>query len=364
MVRGDQSDRFERVSSIVRAEPADNLADFLETICQPQIALVTLTITEAGYRVTQGEALQESVLGRLTLGLQRRQIAGLEPLALVSCDNMPDNASALKAALVNLGADLGGPYLGYLSTCSFVGTSVDRITPATAEADILEVKRQTGFSDGCPVVTEEFSDWVLEGEFPQGRPDWESAGAKFVSDIAPFESRKLWLLNGAHSLMASYGKLLGYEFVHEAVRDEQVLASVNELWDDACGQLPQDLDLDGYRSALLERFRNPRIAYSLSQIAKEGLTKTQVRIAAVASLAADATGAQFAIASYIAAVRLGLSGEDSRQVELNAAIESNLSLLTLISDELAAQESVVDTIDQLVNDLLQTQSSVILSTQR
>jgi len=67
------------------------------------------------------------------------------------------------------------------------------------------VAKETRWLDGAPVVTEPFASWVISGDFPAGRPQWEQAGALFVDDIEPYERRKLWLLNGAHSILAYLG---------------------------------------------------------------------------------------------------------------------------------------------------------------
>jgi fructuronate reductase len=149
------------------------------------------------------------------------------------------------------------------------------------------------------VGTVPFSDWVLEGEFPLGRPEWQNAGAKFVDHIEPFENRKLWLLNGAHSLLAYAGSLRGHETVAEAIADPTCFAWVKDFWAEAVNHLPaKDLDLATYQSALLSRFSNGKIAHRLAQIAIDGSTKLRVRVAptAKAELAAGRTASACAVA--------------------------------------------------------------------
>jgi fructuronate reductase len=165
---------------------------------------------------------------------------------------------------------------------SCVSTSVDRITPKTSLADAITAELLTGWQDHAPVVTEPFKDWVLSGNFPAGRPAWETAGAQFVSDIEPFERRKLWLLNGAHSLLAYVGLCRGHETVADAMADRLCLDLVNEYWDEAARHLPTDeLDVVSYRAALVDRFENPRIEYRLRQIGTDGLAKLRARIVPV-----------------------------------------------------------------------------------
>jgi fructuronate reductase len=142
-------------------------------------------------------------------------------------------------------------------------------------------------------VAEPFSDWTLQGRFPAGRPAWESAGARFVDDLEPFERRKLWLLNGAHTLLAAAAPMRGHSFVDEAFADPVLREWVEEFWDAASRHLPADLDLADYRSALARRFTNSAIRHSLEQIDQGVETKLRVRVVPVllAELAAGADGA-------------------------------------------------------------------------
>jgi fructuronate reductase len=185
---------------------------------------------------------------------------------------------------------------------SFVSTSVDRITPRTTAADLDAVASACGYRDESPVVTEPFRDWVLSGAFPAGRPRWEDAGATFVDDIEPFENRKLWLLNGAHSLLAYAGQMRGHATVAQALADPGCREAVEAFWDEAEAHLSgADLRIGDYRAALRQRFGNARIAHNLAQIAMDGSTKLRLRAVPVlrAERAAGRTGA--AAARMIAA---------------------------------------------------------------
>lgn len=347
VTRYAEGDKFETISSVVRAAAADDLEDLIETISKPEIALVTMTITEAGYQPDFSAELKDSALGRLSLALSERSKRGVAPLALVSCDNMPENGAVLKSVMTKLGATLGNEHLEYLNRISFVSTSIDRITPKTTSEDLLLVEKFRGKPDPAAVVTEPFADWVLQGEFPLGRPNWESAGAKFVEEIRPFENRKLWLLNGAHTLISCLGQIRGFKTVDEAMGDMEISMAVETWWRDACVVLPKEnLDLDSYLEALRERFANPRIGYQLTQIAQESLTKLRVRIAPVAE-ALDSSnqiseGAVVAISSYLALVLGGVRPTDSLDGLVQEALLSSdpkMALLELISVRLATSES-------------------------
>ena len=177
---------------------------------------------------------------------------------------------------------------------SFVSTSVDRITPHLTEAELDELRTASGWDDAAPVVTEPFSDWVLQGDFPAGRPQWESAGARFVDDVEPFERRKLWLLNGAHTILAASGPSRGHETVAAAFADPVCRALVTGFWDEATRHLTSaGLDIPGYLAQLRDRFANPRIAHRLTDIADQAPTKVRVRLLPVllAERAAGRSGA-------------------------------------------------------------------------
>src|SRR4029078_10831459 len=96
---------------------------------------------------------------------------------------------------------------------------VDRITPRTTDDDLAAVAALTGVDDPQTVPTEPYPEWVLAGQFPGGRPSWEAPGARVVDDVVPFEQRKLWLLNGSHSLMAYARSIRGQPSIDEAVAD-------------------------------------------------------------------------------------------------------------------------------------------------
>jgi fructuronate reductase len=227
---------------------------------------------------------------------------------------------------------------------SFVSTSVDRITPRREEGSTREVQDATGWIDEAPVVTEPFSDWVLSGDFPSGRPAWESAGARFVDDIAPWEQRKLLMLNGAHTLLAAAGRLHGWQTVAEAISDPACRAAVEALWDDDARYLT-GLDVTEYRQALLLRFRNPRIVHRLDQIAEGGLTKLRLRVTAVARHEREngrtAGGCAGVIGAWIAAVQSGVAPH----------VDGSLSvagLLDVVDSELAADAPFLATVEDAV----------------
>ena len=271
--RGPQTDSVSVIASLVEAHAGDS-SRFVELLASPDTAVVTLTITEGGYR-TDGK-VRPVALERLASGLDARRRADVGPIALVSCDNLPANGRVLQAALRQLAPDLAG---WFDEKVSFVSTSVDRITPHLTEAELDGLRAASGGNDAAPVVAEPFSDWVLDGAFLGGRPQWETAGARFVDDVEPFERRKLWLLNGAHTILAASGPGRGRETVAAAFADPYCRALVTGFWDEAARHLTNPgLDIPNYLEQLRRRFANPRIAHRLTDIADQAPAKVRVRL--------------------------------------------------------------------------------------
>jgi fructuronate reductase len=367
--RSSTADRHEIITSLVEAQDGANISRLVEKFACPDVALVTITVTEAGYRLradgapdTSDAALAQdlatlhmaassqaplgrvrlaTMLGRLLAGLEARRRESAPEIAIVPCDNLPANGSLMSRGTTQA-AEFVSPVLAEWITqnVSFVSTSVDRITPRTTAADAERLNAEQEWVDAAPVVTEPFRDWVLSGSFPTGRPAWEDAGARFVDDIDPWERRKLWLLNGAHTLLSFGGLLRGHETIAQAIGDPALSAMVDMLWDDAAAQLPDGLSVDSYRVALRERFLNSRIEHRLAQIAEDGTRKLSLRIVPVAEAQLSAgrlpSGAAFAIACWIA------HGPD-RPESLSAAIAS-------LSPHLAASEVFVSAVGGYLSD--------------
>jgi fructuronate reductase len=301
VTRAAAGDRFDVIGSVSRAHAADDHDAWLAALASPEVGAVTLTVTEAGYlRGPDGgldreldqiwtdvatlrrdpTALVVTAPARLVAGFTARRRADAGPLTLVPCDNLPNNGTVAARVVRDL-AEMVDPRLAawIQESVPTVTTMVDRITPRTTPADIAAVAEATGLQDVGPVVTEPFREWVLSGAFAAGRPRWEDAGATFTDDITPFEHRKLWLLNGGHSLLAYAGSIRGHDTVADAVADDTVRSWLDQWWSEASRHLsaPDD-DLAAYRAALLDRFANPRMRYLLKQIATDGSQKLPVRI--------------------------------------------------------------------------------------
>lgn len=249
--------------------------------------IVSFTITEKGYcRASDGAldfalADSRSAYSYLAEAFARRRDSGLAGLTLLSCDNLTANGAQLHRLMVQyLEATAPDVRAWFDEHCACPSTMIDRIVPATTETDRTEVAALLGVQDAAAVVTEPFTQWVIEDKFAGPRPAWEKHGAQITSNVSDFETSKLRMLNGAHSALAYLGLQQGHEFVHEAVADAELAALINRLMrNEAAPSLaPADgQDLSQYADALIERFKNPALNHKLIQIAMDGSQKIPQR---------------------------------------------------------------------------------------
>ena len=351
LVRGAEGDRPEVISSLSAVHSSAVLDDWCRVFALPDLAVVTSTVTEAGYRrapdgsldladpevaadvaALRADGVAASVTtapGKLTLGLLVRRDGGLGPVTLVPCDNVPDNGTMARRVVTDLAAAVDPALAAWIADrIGFVTTMVDRITPRTTDDDRTDLLARAGVDDPACVVTEPHSEWVLSGRFVAGRPAWEAAGARFVDDLGPWEQRKLWLLNGSHSLMAYAAPLRGATTVAEAVGDPVVRGWVEQWWDDAARHLPLPAaEIAAYRAALVARYRNPRIRHLLAQIAADGSQKIPIRILptlrAALAQGSIARGATRAVAAWILHLRgEGAAVTDASAQDLRASVSA------------------------------------------
>nr|WP_244557510.1 mannitol dehydrogenase family protein [Devosia lucknowensis] len=286
------------IGSILKVVDANTeREDLLALMADPAIRIVSLTVTEKGYcyEPATGELDQrhadivhdlanptapKSAPGILVEALARRKAAGVAPFTVMSCDNLPSNGETARRIVTKF-ASLRDAELGaWVEQVAFPSTMVDRIVPATTDADRAEVTELIGAEDAWPIMTEPFTQWVIEDHFPSGRPAFENVGAQLVQDVEPFEHMKLRMLNGSHSTMAYSGYLGGYEYIAEVMGDPAYVKLVHGLMtEEAMPTLDMaGVDLGAYRDQLLDRFRNPALKHRTWQIAMDGSQKLPQRL--------------------------------------------------------------------------------------
>lgn len=385
-------DRYEVISSLSAVHPSTDHAAFLDYLRSPETAIITTTVTEAGYQraddghldvtkdivkgdiegLSSGDAdyAPKTAPAKVVAGLRARRDAGAGALTILPCDNLPDNGQAFRTVIRDLAQEVDPSLLDWIDqNVAFATSMVDRITPATTDETRAQVAKEQGYTDASPVPTEPFSEWVVAGEFPAGRPAWDEAGAQIVDDVEPFEQRKLWLLNGSHSLMAYAATIVGHTEVREGISDPVVRGWVDEWWDTAAEHLsvPAE-DVAAYREALVDRFANPQVHHLLAQIAADGSQKIPVRIFP-ALLAERAAGRlPDAPVRAIAAWLLHLQGHgapvtDERGeqfVELakdKPVGEAAKAVLGVLEPKLAQDDEVIAAIERLAGELLELEGS-------
>ena len=257
--------------TLVAAEEPD---DVVARIADPATEVVTLTITEAGYHLRPGTreldraVPTDSMLGLLAEGLIRRRT----PITVLSCDNLTANGELLRHVL--------GQYdPKALDAATFPSSMVDRITPATT-AEHVAMASQAGYADAIPVPAEPFSQWVIEPNFAADRPAWEHAGALLSTEVHAYETVKVRLLNGCHSLIAYLGLLRGHRYIAAAFADESIAAAVEQLIADYVPtlHLPANFDLADYQKQLAARFANSALGHRTAQVGTDGSMKLAQRV--------------------------------------------------------------------------------------
>lgn len=278
------------VGSMVDYVPVD-AAQTIARMADPTIRIVSLTVTEGGYYVdaktggfngahpdmVQDAAHPEapvSVFGMMLAALAARRAAGVAPFTVMSCDNLPENGHVVGRTLVGLARLSDAAFADWVATnVAFPNSMVDCISPATSDRERQIVADQFGLIDAAPVPCEPFRQWVLEENFPQGRPALEKVGAEFVADVGKYELMKLRILNGGHAAIAYPSALLGHHFVHDAMADPLIsgwLRAVEEREIVPTLTPIPGVDYAAYLDKIVERFSNPRVGDTIPRLCLDG----------------------------------------------------------------------------------------------
>ncbi|MDR1118877.1 MAG: mannitol dehydrogenase family protein [Bifidobacteriaceae bacterium] len=268
----------------------DNPAAAVERLADPDIHIVSLTVTEGGYNFHQvtGEfdltapAVQAdlahpdrpgTVFGLVAAALDLRRSRGLPPFTVMSCDNVQGNGVMARRSFTAYARALDPALADWMDAqVAFPNSMVDRITPRTTDADRAELSRLDGIEDAWPVVCEDFAQWALEDSFSSGRPPFERAGVDVVAGVEPFELMKLRLLNASHQALCYFGHLATYRAVHDAVRDPDIARFLRRYMDQEATPTLEPVpgvDLEAYKGQLIERFGNANVADTVARLCAE-----------------------------------------------------------------------------------------------
>lgn len=276
-------------------DPVDVPA-LVHALADPAIRIASLTITEGGYCVDAATgrfdpahpdivadaAWLASARGRavstafapIVAAMARRRAAGTSPFTVMSCDNLPGNGDAARAAVVGLASRVDAGLATWIERhASFPNAMVDRITPATGDAQRERLRERFGVDDARPVFCEDFRQWVIEDRFCAGRPRLEEVGVTFVADVHPFERMKIRILNGGHAAIAYPSALMDIELVHEAMADARIARFLAKLLDDEVIPVVPPVpgvDLREYKASVVQRFANPAVGDTIRRLCLDG----------------------------------------------------------------------------------------------
>lgn len=335
----------------------------IAAMAAPDTHIVTLTVTEKGYKLdpATGALIEDdpqlaadlasldapqTAPGYIVAALAQRRAAGLAPFTAISCDNLPHNGARLRDAVIALARRHDPDLADWIASAgAFPQTMVDRIVPATTPEDIAALTSRIGVEDQAMVKTEPFLQWVIEDRFCGPRPDF-GAGVQVTQAVAPWEEAKLRLLNGAHSGIAYLGGLAGIAHVHEVLDLPEARRFVEMLWDEAQTTLspPPELDIAAYRAELMARFDNPTLRHRTHQIAMDGSQKLPQRLLATIAARLEAGQRIDALSLAVAAWIRWQAGQD----DAGAAHVVDDPLAAALAATLASAQSPEQRVDAIL----------------
>jgi mannitol 2-dehydrogenase len=291
---------------------------FASHVADPNLAILSLTITEGGYALNGGNQTIEAIVG----AVDARRAGGARPLTILSCDNVPGNGDVARDAIVRVAERRGAELARYVESCTFPNSMVDRITPQTQDADRTWLREEVGVDDGWPVVCEPFRQWVIEDRFAAGRPPWENAGVLFTDRVHDWELYKLRMLNASHSCMAYLMALAGIVYVDEAVAIPVVQRYLDQFL--ATEAIPTLSEIPGhppadYAATVLARFANTGVRDQIARLCLDGTAKFPSFLIPTVEMEIELDGpiscAALALAGwarYLGTVPAALRASDSR----------------------------------------------------
>lgn len=336
----------------------ENKQQVIDKLAHPDTKVVSLTITEGGYNfnpatgefdLTNPDIIHDiknldnpiTAFGYITAALKALKDAGKPAFTIQSCDNIQHNGAMTKKMLLAFIDQVDSELSAWVDKeVAFPNGMVDRITPVTTPADIEYLNNELGINDEWPITCEAFTQWVIEDDFCNGRPDWNLAGAQFVADVTPYEKMKIRLLNAGHSVLGLLGSIHGFNTIDESVSDPLFAQYLRQFMDVEVTPLLEELDginLTDYKDTLIERFSNPNIKDSLARICLESSAKLP----------------KFLIATVIENLEKAENSAESYQSECNIELATFvLATWCLYSDKRVDQQgNALDITDEMANVL-------------
>jgi mannitol 2-dehydrogenase len=252
---------------------ADDAAAFARELARPEIAILSMTITEGGYSLDKPNPTIEAIV----TGLDARRAESGAQLTILSCDNLPGNGTVAREAVTRVCEARSDDLVRYVETaCTFPNSMVDRITPQTTDADRAFLHDEWGLDDGWPVVSEPFRQWVLEDSFAAGRPRFEDVGVLFTDRVHDWELYKLRILNATHSCISYLIAIAGVVYVDEAVAIPAVRQYLEQFL--STEAIPTLTEIPGHPAAeygrtVLARYENTGVRDQIARLCIDGTAK-------------------------------------------------------------------------------------------
>lgn len=292
---GKEIQDIELISNIVKGvDPFEDYDAFLSLAREEELAFIISNTTEAGIAYVQSDKHEmrppSSFPAKLTVLLVERfnffkgDIS--KGLTIIPCELINYNADTLKEIILQYADDwnLGDDFKSWLHDHnSFHNTLVDRIVPGYPKDDINSYNKQLEYADNLIVTAEVFFLWVIEGgddlksKLPFQSTDLD---VKIVKDMQPYRTRKVRILNGAHTALVPFSLMYGNSTVKESVDNAFTGAFINSaIYDEVIPTLNMDQDeLKLFAAEVMDRFRNPFIKHQLADIALNSISKFKVRV--------------------------------------------------------------------------------------
>lgn len=274
--------------------PYEDFNEYLSLAEEQELQFVISNTTEAGISFDEKDTLEgtphNSFPAKLTALLHKRfqYFKGdkNKGLSIIPCELINHNADSLKEIILKYAElwKLQTEFIDWIDQSnSFHNTLVDRIVPGYPKDDIESYQNQLEFEDKLVVTAEVFLLWVIEGDdqLKQKIPfDKIEENILVVKDMQPYRTRKVRILNGAHTAMVPFSLLFGNETVKETIDDnftgEFIKQAVFEEINPTLSLGKEELDR--FADEVFDRFRNPFIKHQLASIALNSISKFKVRV--------------------------------------------------------------------------------------
>ena len=288
IIRGSEGVEITKVDVISSCvKPYENFEEYLKLADIPEARFIISNTTEAGITFSADDKITDTppatFPAKLTLLMKRRFDNNLKGFILLPCELIDHNGDNLKRTVLQYAElwNLGDDFKNWIENENiFCNTLVDRINTGYPRDEKIEL----GYTDNLINTSEYFHLWVIETDYDlESEIPFSKANLNVIitkDALECYHTRKVRILNGAHTSMVAYALLSGFDTVKSCMDDEKMYSFVKScLFDEIIPTLNMDRDeLTEYAENVLIRFKNPYIKHYLSSIALNSVSKFRVRV--------------------------------------------------------------------------------------